>query len=248
MLNRIEGIVIRAMDYGEGHKIITLYTKEAGRVTVMARGAKKLKSRFSAIAQLFTYGEFVFFKTGAMGTLNHGEIIRSHHLLREDLLKAAYASYIAEMIDRMTEHEAGSSALFEQLEAAFEAIEDGKDPQIVAHVMEMKILEFSGYGPEFEACVSCGRETGLSVLSFQLGGVLCSPCQTKDPSARHIEEGTWKLLRLFRRMDLRRLGKISVKNETKKQIKPILRGLMDTHIGIQWKARNFLDQMEKYEI
>lgn len=84
MLHRVEGIVIRSMDYGEGNAIITLCTENAGKVGVLVRGAKKVKSRHAALIQLFTVGEFVFFRNnGGLGTLNAGEITQSHHPLRE---------------------------------------------------------------------------------------------------------------------------------------------------------------------
>ncbi len=61
MQYRVQGIVIRSMDYGEGNKIITLFTRELGKMSVVARGAKKVKSRYGSSAQLFTYGDYLFF-------------------------------------------------------------------------------------------------------------------------------------------------------------------------------------------
>ena len=101
MLYRVEGIVIRSMDYGEGNKIITLCTENGGKVGVLVRGAKKPKSRHAALVQLFTYGQYVFFRNTGLGTLNAGEIVESHHELREDLVKASYASYACELLDRV---------------------------------------------------------------------------------------------------------------------------------------------------
>lgn len=66
MLYRLEGIVIRSMDYGEGNKIITLCTESGGKIGVLVRGAKKPKSRHAGLTQVFTHGEYVFFsKSGA---------------------------------------------------------------------------------------------------------------------------------------------------------------------------------------
>ena len=97
------------MDYGEGNKIITLCTKESGKVGVLVRGAKKVKSRHVALTRLFTYGEYVFFRNGTgLGNLNAGEIMESHHGLREDLIKAAYASYACELLDRVRDEETGA--------------------------------------------------------------------------------------------------------------------------------------------
>jgi DNA repair protein RecO (recombination protein O) len=248
MLYKVEGLVIRGMDYGEGHKIISVYTREAGKMSVMARGAKKLKSRHGAITQLFTYGQFVVYKTGQMGTLNAGEIIDSNQKLREDLMKGAYAAYIAEMAEKLTGELEPDAMLFEQLLAAFKSIADGKAPFAVTHIIEMKMLILSGYLPELDECVSCGRTDGDMVFSLAGGGILCPSCRNRDPQAIGIGPGTLKLLRLFRQMDLRRLGQIEMKPVTQAQLKQCMRGLMDTYLDAKWKSRSFLDQMDKYGI
>lgn len=248
MLYKVEGIVIRSMDYGEGNKIISLFTRETGKMSVMARGAKKLKSRHSAITQLFTYGQYVVYKSGQMGTLNAGEIIDSHHKLRENLHAAAYSSYLAEMYDKLMGEMEPNAVMFEQLLAALKAIEENKEPAIILHIMEMKMLALSGYSPELSHCVSCGTEEGDMVLSAGNGGVLCRACKGKDPHAVALSEASWKLLRLFQRVDLRRLGNVEVKQTTKAQLKQCMRALMDTYLDLRWKSRHFLDQMDKFDL
>lgn len=248
MLYRVEGIVIRSQDYGEGNKIITIYSKETGKVGVMARGAKKLKSRHSAIAQLFTYAEFVFFRTSGLGTLNHGETINSHHGLREDLNKAAAAAYLVEFLDRLTADYEPNLFLFEQLKAALAALDSGKDAQITCHLMEMKLLMAGGYTPILDRCASCGSEVELHHFSVPAGGLVCDRCAPRDPGAIRLVDATAKLLRLFQQLDIRRLGEIDVKPNTKQQLKRCMREFIDHHVGIQLKSRSFLDQMEKYEL
>lgn len=248
MFYKVEAVVIRSMDYGEGNKIITLYTKEWGKVSVMARGAKKMKSRYSAITQLFTYGEYTYYKKGQMGNLNDGEIIRSHHLLQENIHKTAYAAYILEMIDRMLHELEGSSYLFEQLISTLDAIEEGKDPQVVTHLFEMKMLKFAGYTPVLDRCVSCDTISDQPLLSTELGGLLCIKCKHNDMTAVELSFRTLKLLRVFQQMDLKRLGKIEVSDESKAELKQCMRHFMNTHVSGYWKSRNFLDQMEKYDM
>jgi len=246
MQYRVEGIIIRSMDYGEGNKIVTLLTQTHGKVGIIIRGAKKVKSRYGSLAQLFTHGEFLFFRNSGLGTLTHGEIIESHHVLREQLEMTAYASYMAELTDRVLQDEDASGFIFEQLRAALSALAEGKDPEIIVELYELKLLQMAGYGPDFEACASCGNVVGSMWLSSIAGGVLCSRCKYKDGAAMQLSDGALKLLRLFNRMDLRRLGAIQVKDETKAQLKLALRQLMDTHIGLQLKSRAFLDQLDKY--
>lgn len=247
MLYRVEGIVIRSMDYGEGNKIVTLLTNTSGKAGVLIKGAKKVKSRYGSLAQPFTYGEFVFFRgpNGGLGSLNAGEIYESYHTLRENLDQAAYAAYAAELTDRALQDDEAGGFLFEQLKACFDGYTLGKDPQIVTHLYEMRILEASGYAPELDACVNCGNEEGPFKLSPHMGGALCIRCAASDPSAIRLSDSAYKLLRLFRRLDLRRLGNIEVKPETKAELKSVMRRIMDDQLGLKLKSRSFLDQLDK---
>ncbi|MFE5319919.1 DNA repair protein RecO [Paenibacillus sp. NPDC056579] len=248
MQYRVQGIVIRSMDYGEGNKIITLLTLEFGKMAVIVRGAKKVKSRYASVAQLFTYGDYLFFKSGQLGTLNHAEITDSHHRIRDDLYKAAYASYMAELTDRMLADQEANAFLFEQLRAALQGLEEDKDMQIIGFMYEMKIWMHAGYLPELDACVSCRSVQGDMRFSAGMGGILCDRCRGKDPQAIPLSAGMLKLLRIFAQADIRRLGQIDVKPETKQALKQLMRSYFDAHIGLNLKSRHFLEQMEKYGV
>ncbi|WP_020615626.1 DNA repair protein RecO [Paenibacillus daejeonensis] len=244
MLYRTEGIVIRNMPYGEGNAIITILTNTHGKAGIMVRGAKKLKSRHGSLAQPFTHGEFVFFKKSGLGTLNHGEIIESHYKLRERLELSAYAAYAAELCDRALQDEEAGAFIFEQLRACFAALQEGKDPQITLHLFEMKIIQLAGYAPEMDRCIHCGNEDGPFSFSYRLGGILCRRCRGIDPGVLQTGDGALKLLRLFKQLDLRRLGSIQVSSTTKSELRACIRGMLDTHLPLTLKSRDFLDQME----
>lgn len=250
MLYRVEGIVIRSMDYGEGNKIITLCTESGGKVGVLVRGAKKPKSRHAALVQPFTYGQYVYFRNTGLGTLNAGEIVESYHELREDLVKASYASYACELLDRVLQDEETGTFWFKQLKACLQALKEEKDPVVITSLYEMKILQASGYGPQFDECISCNQERPDEqfFISPRLGGVLCRACKHFDPPAMLVSPKALKLLRLFAQLDLQRLGNISVSESTRDEIKKLMRAFMDHQLGLNLKSRSFLDQMEKYGI
>jgi DNA repair protein RecO (recombination protein O) len=246
MLYRVEGIVIRSTDYGEGNKIVTVLTATHGKQGIVIRGARKPKSRHSALAQLFTYGEYSYYKSGGLGTLNSGEVIESFRELREGLDGPAYASYAAEMTDRVMGDEDAGAFLFRQLKACLSALAEGKDPSVVMRVYEMKIVGAAGYLPVLDECVSCGRSEGPFRFSPAAGGALCPSCRHRDPVALELDEAVWKLLRLFTELDLARLGNITLKDSSKHQLQLAMRHWMDTHLGLNLKSRQFLDQLEKH--
>ncbi|MDP5273102.1 DNA repair protein RecO [Chengkuizengella axinellae] len=247
MLYKVDGIVIRTIDYGEGNKIIVIYTKEMGKVSVMARGAKKLKSRLSSVTQLFTYAQYTYYKTGKMGTLNDVETLKSFHELNLDIFKSTYASYLVELVDRMLEEQEGSAYIFEQLVASLEFIQDDKDPQIITHIFELKMLELAGYYPVLTECISCGSDLNNSTfISASLGGTLCNKCSSKEQYVKKINARALKLLQVFQQMDIRRLGKINISDPIKNEIKMIMREFMDAHVNINFKSRYVLDQILNY--
>ncbi|MDQ0339646.1 DNA repair protein RecO (recombination protein O) [Caldalkalibacillus uzonensis] len=245
---KAEGIVIRSRDYGEANKIMTLYTKEYGKLSLMARGAKKPKSRLSSIAQLFTHGQYLFFRGSprTMGTLSQGEILDSFRELRQDLVKTAYAAYMAELVDKLIDEEEVPPALFPLLTTVFQHLNEGKDPEILARLFELKILVMAGYKPEVDRCVVCHGTEGSFSFSVQEGGYLCQRCQHADPQALHLQTNTLKLMRFLYHFDPFRLGRINVKPETKKELCQAMWLFMDQHTPLRLKSRKFLEQMGRF--
>ncbi|GIP15314.1 DNA repair protein RecO [Paenibacillus montaniterrae] len=245
MLYRVEGIVVRTVDYGENHKIVTLITNNSGKAGVLVRGARKVRSKHASLAQPFTYGEYSYTRQTGLGTLQHGELIASNHLLRSDLDLAAHASYIAELIDRCIADEEIGLVHFEQLKACFAALMEGKDVVVLTAIFEMKMLMMSGYSPIVEECIHCGNHVGPFKLSSYAGGIVCSRCAAQDASLLTVSETALKLLRLFKRLDLRQVGNINLSPETKQEVSGLIRQLIDMQLGIKFKTRSFLDNLGK---
>ncbi|CAM3811056.1 DNA repair protein RecO [Mesobacillus zeae] len=243
MLEKCEGIVIRTTDYGETNKIVTLYTREWGKVGVMARGAKKPNSRLSAVTQLFTYGYFLVQRGSGLGTLQQGDMVSSMRSIREDIFLTAYASYIAELTDKSTDEKKPNPFLFELLYQTLQYVNEEYDPEILANIYEMKMLNVLGLYPVLDKCVNCGNREGVFAFSIREGGLLCHQCLGIDPYHFKISSGAVKLLRLFYMLDLSRLGNISVKEETKAELKKVITAYYEEYSGLHLKTKRFLNQM-----
>ncbi|MEC2076524.1 DNA repair protein RecO [Metabacillus fastidiosus] len=244
MLQKCEGIVIRSTDYGESNKIITIYTRELGKVGLMARGAKKPKSRLSAITQLLTYGSFLFQKTSGLGSLQQGETILSMRNIKEDIFLTAYASYIAELLDKSTENFEKNPFLFEFFKQTLQLLDEGVDPEILINIFEIKMLSVIGLHPQLDSCAVCGEKDGTFHFSIREGGFICHRCFEKDPYRLQISQNTVKLLRLFYHFDLNRLGQISVKEETKLELKNVIDAYYEEYSGLHLKSKRFLTQID----
>lgn len=248
MLQKVEGIVIRTTDYGEANKILTLYTRELGKIGVMARGAKRPKSRLSSISQLFTHGQYVYQKTSGLGVLNQGEMIQSFRDLREDIFLTAYGAYIVELLDKLTDQYDINPFLYELLFQTLKYMDEGLDYEILTRIFEVKMLKVAGIGLYVDGCSHCGATEGEYSFSVKEGGFLCHRCLHVDERTIKINSGTAKLLRLFYHFDLNRLGAISVKAETKEQLKQVLEAYFDEYSGLYLKSKRFLNQIDKMKL
>jgi DNA repair protein RecO (recombination protein O) len=246
MLQKCEGIVIRSTDYGESNKVVTLYTRELGKVGVMAKGAKKPNSRLSAVTQLFTHGYFLMQKSSGLGSLQQGEMISSLRSIREDIFLTAYSSYIVELTDKSTEDRKVNPYLFELLHQTLNYINEGYDPDVLMNIFELKILNVLGLHPILNQCAVCGSIDGQFSFSIREGGFLCHRCLEKDPYHLKISPATVKLLRLFYYFDLNRLGEISIKEETKEELRKIIWTYYDEYSGLHLKTKKFLNSIKQF--
>ncbi|MGC4375995.1 DNA repair protein RecO [Fictibacillus sp. Mic-4] len=247
MLQKVEGIVMKTIDYGESNLIVTMFTRENGKIGVMARGAKKPKSRLSSVVQLFTYGQYVYQKGSGLGSLSQGEILSTFRHVKEDLFKTAYCAYMLEFLDKVTEEKKRNPYLFELLLQSLQLVDEGVDPEVIAFIFEMKMLRVAGVGPEVNQCANCGSREGQFSFSIREGGLLCERCAEIDPHRIVISSQVARLLRLFFHFDLNRLGTISLKKETKKLLRMILSLYIEEFTGITFKSKRFLDQLSKLE-
>ncbi|MDG4655498.1 DNA repair protein RecO [Ectobacillus antri] len=245
MFQKIEGIVIRTTDYGETNKIVTIFSREFGKVSAMARGAKKPKSRLAAVSQPFTYGYFLLQVGSGLGTLQQGEIVSSFRDIREDIFLTAYASFVVELTDKATEEKRNNPYLFEMLYQTLHHMNEGADAEILSLMYQTKMLPVLGLHPSFDECAICHRLDTFVAFSVREGGFLCASHAEQDSYRIPLNEAAAKLLRLFHHFDLTRLGNISVKPETKKQMRIALNAYFDEHCGIYLKSRRFLNQLDK---
>ncbi|HEU4965514.1 MAG TPA: DNA repair protein RecO [Bacilli bacterium] len=250
MATKMEAIVLRTVDYGENNKILTLLTLQLGKIAALARGAKKPQSPLSAISQPFTYGSYIIQigATQGMGTIYTADLLDSFRPIREDLYKTAYASYILELVDKFVEDREPSQGLYLLVLTTLQHLKEGKDPEIVARLVELNLLEVAGLRPELYQCAHCYRPLESSIrFSILHGGPLCGDCHAADERAVWMKPVTLRLLQTLQRLDIRRLGETRVGPDVKRQLNKILRLYVDEFSGVHVRSRNFLDQLHKYE-
>lgn len=245
LLEKLEGIVIRTQDYGESHKIVTIFSNKMGKISAIARGAKKPKSRMAAVTQPFIFGEFFVYINSGLSTIQQGDVIDSLRLIREDIIKTAYAAYIVELTDKLVDSHSPDKNLFDQLYQTLRWIADHDNADIPIMMYELKLFAKGGFAPIIDRCVNCGNKNNLFTFSIAEGGLLCSKCTYLDNDSILLPERVAKLLHIFFRVDLERIGTISMKTENINLLRQLIDAYYDQYGGYFLKSKRFLNQLDK---
>lgn len=247
MLKQLEGIVLKTHDYGETHKILSILTNQLGKISAIARGANKPKSRLSAVSQVFIQGEFLIYVSKGLSTVQQGQIVKSHRYIREDIEKTAYASYIIELTDKIIERSEADAFLYDQLNYTLNWI-DEKDEFLIPVIMyELKLYKKGGFAPITSHCVNCGNTNYPFAFSIQEGGLLCVQCKQLDHRSVLLENAVSRLLPILENVGLERIGNISVKDTNIQLLRNLLNNYYDQYGGYLLKSRKFLSQLDLFK-
>lgn len=239
-LYKTEGIVIRTRNLGEADRIITLYTRDRGKVEGVARGSRRARSRLMGATQLFTYGHYLMYSGRSLDTVSQAEIQESFAGLREDLIKMAHASYLAELLDLSVEPEEPSEDLFALLYESFTALDQDKPPEIVLRWFELHLMVLLGYQPELRHCVGCGGVASEARFSVREGGLLCPRCLSKDPTAIAVRPSTIQWMKQLMSAPVQRLGVMRPSLDDSRALEAVGRAYIDYRLPRPLKSLDFL--------
>lgn len=201
-LVKTEGIVLRTFKLGDTSRIAVLYTRDQGKVKVVAKGARNPKSRLGAGLNLFVHNHVVFsFKeTRDLQTLTKCELVREHRALERDPMRLAHAGVAAELVDRVAVGEEHYGELFQLLEGSLRRFDEEPSERMalaLAH-FELQLTAVLGYLPRFDGCAACGRALGEERRFGLLeGGMLCARCGSGRERTITLSHGAVAVMRLL---------------------------------------------------
>lgn len=198
---RAEAVVLRHSDWGEADRILTLYTRQMGKVRGIAKGARKMRSRKAGHVEPFTHVNLQLARGREMFIVTQAEAIDPYLRLRDDLVRVGYASYIIELLDRFTYDEDENPSLFRLLTDTLSRLNAEPDPTLAIRYYEIRLLDLLGYRPQLFKCANCESEIRAEdqYFSASQGGALCPKCGSSAADARPVSMQALKYLRHFQR-------------------------------------------------
>ena len=221
---KTEGILLSEIRFKDTSKILNIYTKDLGKIPVMAKGAYKANSKLMASTQVFSYNEYVLKKGKTFYYLNQGNTIEAFYNMRENIERFVYGSYILELIEKSSPEGEKNLTLFLLLEKSLKILSelnDGFLKFIVA--IQLKFVSFIGYKPYLNACVICDEKLNDNLRwSNREGGVICSDCFLKDMSSVYISNEIYRAMVELLYIPFEKLEDVIVSLESLKSLQSIL--------------------------
>ncbi len=182
-----EALVIGSMRYGEADRIVTLYTRDRGRLSAIAKGVRRVKSKTGGRLEPFTLVRASFHTgRGSLYTVAGVETLRTFQAVRDQLFRMEEGARLLSAVRRLFPGEEASVPAFNLLVRGIAQLSESFDQAAASNVVlatRLKLLVLLGYAPEMNHCAACGAESTFCAFSPALGGVLCEACWTGDARA-----------------------------------------------------------------
>lgn len=238
-------IVIRMADFSESSRVVTLYTRDFGKIAVIAKGAKRLKSPFEAALDLLTQCEVVFLRKSSSGLdiLTEAQL-RTRFRPRPGDLGSLYGGYyVAELLDALNEEYDSHPTLFDEASQALDRLAGAPRADLTLTRFELVILREIGQLPTFDACVACDEPFGPQrPFTFKVtqGGLICSSCLIEDSPRSWISSETVNLLQSLATESPVDWNSLSITSLQLKPIRAILNSTIAHVLGRRPKMQRYL--------
>lgn len=236
MQYKTTGIIIKRTNLGEADRILTIYTKNRGKIKVLAKGVRKTLSKMAGHLEPFCLSDLVLAEGRNLDTITGVETKKCFFSLRNNLKATRMAQYLAEITDKMTHENEKQPSIFHLFEETLDEI-NGSQVDILVPFFELNFLAQMGYQPELNCCLQCKQKIseGNNFFDFS-GGLICERCGKGRP----ITTPAIKVLRLFLSHQLSYIKKVKIEPKVLAEVKAVSQRYLEEISQRQFNAQRFL--------
>lgn len=239
-------MVLASTPVGESDKRIVILTKERGKISAFAKGAKRQNSPLLAGTRPFSFGEFFLFEGRSSYTIQSIQIFNYFNELSQNLEGTAYGMYFLELASCYSVENMDGSGMIRLLYQSFRALLNTKlDNELVRSVFELRAMVQNGEYPQVFECVHCKRTEELIAFSVWENGSICSLCKRQVPDAVQISVSTIYTMQYIISSPVERLYTFQVSKEVLSELQRILKHCMERHLDKKMKSLEILEEMKK---
>lgn len=243
---RDEVVVLRHNDWGEADRLLVVFGQAHGKLRVVAKGVRKLRSRKAGHLEPFTRVTLLLARGRELPVVTQAETVDAYLPLREDLTRIGYASYVVELLDKFTYEEGENRGLYSLLVDTLRRLSNGEPPWRLARYYEMRLLDLLGFRPQLTTCVLGGEEIQPQAQYFSAlsGGVLCPNCGRDRHEARPVSLEALRFLRHFQRSNYTQASRGSPSADTCQEIENLLQYYLTYHLERRLNSPDFINRIK----
>ena len=235
------------MEYQEADKIVTIYTKDYGKITAIAKGVRKTKSKFGSSLEILTYSIFLFYKGRNLDIVSQTEILESFFSTSKEVIKFAFAANCVEVVNRLTEEREINIGLFNLLKEVLHYLKESNDPKLLTLSFKWQTMSILGYRPSLNHCCKCNKNVeDQKEMYFHIkeGGLVCNNCTAKDKEGC-IKASLYfsKLVRKILITPLSTISNATIPDEKMKELEKITDLYIAYHSEKSFKTDRFLKSL-----
>ena len=228
-------------NWGDADKMVTLFTRERGRIRAAAFGCRRARSPLAAGMQMFRHIDCELTEGQKVDTVRQCSILKRYRRLSENLEAMAYGAFVAELASELMPDHVPEPAVFVLLQEIFSTFEY-RNARVTALIAAYQLMEYSGMQLSYEHCVHCGKEiVGDALFSIKDGGAFCADCPTEETIP--YSEALRQFILSLRRFDWKQGTELQVKKQELLQAEQLLLNYLHTLFGEPLRYLEFLGQM-----
>jgi len=249
----VTGMVLSAMPVGDYDKRLVILTKELGKISAFAKGARKPNSALLACSGPFSFGEFTLFAGRSSYNIISADISNYFPELRQDYEALCYGIYFCEFADFITKENNDEKDILKLLYQTLRALTKKTiNAALIKVIFELKMIALNGQAPQVFQCVKCDRDTQGQVSSGEIshlsgyyfsaecGGILCEACKGYDQSAIHVDTSTLYTMQYIISKEIEKLYTFIVTDKVQYELDRCMKRCLDRYIDHVFKALEML--------
>ncbi len=242
----VTGMILSATPMGEYDKRVVLLTKERGKISAFAKGARRQNSALMGMTNPFVFGEFSLYEGRTSYSLVQANISNYFMELTTDLEGAYYGFYFMEFADYYTREYNDETQMLKLLYQSLRALASGKiNRNLVRYIFELKALVINGEYPDVFRCVNCGSTDRGVIFSSKNHGLICEDCAGLAKDGIAIASSTLYTLQYIVSSPIEKLYTFAVSEEVLEELGRVLRQYMGLYVDKQFKSLEILEMCLK---
>jgi len=243
---RTPALILKRRNFDEADRLLTVLTPEHGKLDVIAKGARKATSTKTGHVELFTVVDMLVSRGRTFHIVTQAEMKTPYLPLREDLQRGAYASYVAELLDRFTMlGEDDFHTLYTLINETFQRLCEAEDPRLTTRYYEIRLLDMTGFRPELNQCVLTGEtiQPEDQFFSPAEGGVVSPAAARQTTNLLPITLGALKLLRHMQRSPYSQVYTLQITDLLHNEVERLLLSYIAYILESRLQSVNFIRRL-----